>query len=366
MHTNIEKLIDMASETSSWSSPIVIYGAGNKGREVCRLLLAQGHAVAGFIDSHAKPGQFCEGLPVQTADEWRLANRPQTHTVVVAIHNYAVDMQALLHSIDSMGFMRVVNMVEFYNQFPGGLPHHYWLCPRAFYLPYKAEIQSLFEIIKDEASLRLLQAILAFRLSGDYTVLPQPSQEDQYRPTGLPRWPEPLRFVDCGAFVGDTIEQFAEEGYRFEAILAFEPDVENYQALVKTAHRFGFSICIPCGVSGKMEQVRFLSGGGGSSHIAKEGEGNVIVQCVSLDEAIGGFCPGFIKMDIEGAEIDALHGAYRLISEHRPGLAISVYHHPAHLWQIPLLIASWNLGYQFYLRMHGHSTFDVVLYAIAE
>jgi len=71
-----------------------------------------------------------------------------------------------------------------------------------------------------------------------------------------------------------------------------------------------------------------------------------------------------IKTDIEGAEPDALLGTRKLISEHLPGLAISIYHRPEHLWQIPLLVYQIaGNQYQHYLRSHAFSDFDIVLYA---
>ena len=89
-----------------------------------------------------------------------------------------------------------------------------------------------------------------------------------------------------------------------------------------------------------------------------------MIQCVSIDEALPSYRPTLIKMDIEGAEPDALQGAAKTIATTRPALAISIYHDPAHLWQLPLLIHSWQLDYRFHLRMHGESSFDTVLYAL--
>ena len=98
--------------------------------------------------------------------------------------------------------------------------------------------------------------------------------------------------------------------------------------------------------------------------------GDHTVPVVSLDLMFANFnfskdCNGtLIKMDIEGSEYDALIGGKKIIRNIRPGLAISVYHKPSDLWELPLLISSWNLEYDFYLRSHQYNGFDVVLYAI--
>lgn len=73
----------------------------------------------------------------------------------------------------------------------------------------------------------------------------------------------------------------------------------------------------------------------------------------------------FIKMDIEGAELEALKGSKRIISEYTPYLAICIYHNVTHFWEIPLLIKEYSANYDFYVG--HHSDFDVnetVLYAI--
>jgi hypothetical protein len=69
-------------------------------------------------------------------------------------------------------------------------------------------------------------------------------------------------------------------------------------------------------------------------------------------------------LDIEGAELDALQGARRLIEKNRPGIAVCLYHFPHHLWAIPLWLAELDLRYRFYYRAHEHCTFETVLYAL--
>jgi len=81
-----------------------------------------------------------------------------------------------------------------------------------------------------------------------------------------------------------------------------------------------------------------------------------------LDDALPIFRPTVIKMDIEGAEYAAMMGGRRMIEQHRPGLAISVYHQAEHLWTIPLLAQDWLKGGRHYLRMHAHNAFELIYY----
>ena len=93
-------------------------------------------------------------------------------------------------------------------------------------------------------------------------------------------------------------------------------------------------------------------------------DGGQSIQMISIDGAFPDWGPTLIKMDIEGGEYSALIGASKTITRYRPGLALSAYHLPTDLWRLGLLINSMDLGYQFYLRSHGYSSFDTVLYAI--
>jgi len=191
--------------------------------------------------------------------------------------------------------------------------------------------------------------------------LPLASPADQYTPADLPRWKSPMRLIDCGAYNGDTVAILSQSGYSFDAIVAFEPDPANFIRLAERVRAHGPAFCFPCGVSDSIGQVRFQSGDGMGSRESEDG--NVTIQCVSIDEALGGFKPTHIKMDIEGAEIDALRGARRTIEGSRPSLAIATYHQPDHMWEIPRLIDSWNLGYRFEIRGHAYNSYETDLYA---
>ena len=59
---------------------------------------------------------------------------------------------------------------------------------------------------------------------------------------------------------------------------------------------------------------------------------NEIIETISIDELLGGKRASYIKMDIEGAELQALLGAEQTIRKYKPKLAISVYHNRYDIW----------------------------------
>jgi FkbM family methyltransferase len=72
----------------------------------------------------------------------------------------------------------------------------------------------------------------------------------------------------------------------------------------------------------------------------------------------------FIKMDIEGAELQALQGAIKTIKKFRPKLAISIYHKPpTDYFEIPEFLLSLEVGYHLYIRHYTIHAEETVLYA---
>jgi FkbM family methyltransferase len=169
-----------------------------------------------------------------------------------------------------------------------------------------------------------------------------------------------MRLIDCGAFNGDTIQGLLEEGYTIDAALALEPDPDNFNQLANALPDINV-INIPCGAAKDLAQFYFDDGMGMGSKM--DPSGSKLIQCVSLSKLAPRFSPTLIKMDIEGAEVEALEGAKELIRSYTPGLAIAIYHEPDHIWKIPLMIQEWDLGYELYIRTHERNSFGTILYA---
>lgn len=83
-----------------------------------------------------------------------------------------------------------------------------------------------------------------------------------------------------------------------------------------------------------------------------------------MDELIPGAEVSLIKMDIEGAELQALIGGMHTIIRNKPKLAISLYHKRDDMFKIPLLIHNFCPAYRLYIRHHCTTFSETVLYAI--
>jgi FkbM family methyltransferase len=344
-----------------------IYGAGNAGKDLFQALLLRDIAVQCFLDQRAKPGEHWRGVPIYPPDAQELlAGRPEDCCVLVAIFNRGVEIPPIVRNLRALGYGRIMNFLDVHAELANELGDRFWLTARSFYRDQQIQIEQCDALWADEESRDLYQAILKFRLTRDYGVLPSPDLHQQYFSASVPGWKTPLRFVDCGAYDGDTLQR-ASEKKTLEAVAAFECDPESYKKLaayIRQNRRNLPTECFswPCGVWSHTTLLPF-SGAGLESSCFSPGTG-ITVSCVAIDQAIPFFRPTLIKMDVEGAEVEALWGARQIIQEYKPGLAICLYHRPEHLWQIPLLVHQWDCDYMFYLRSHGHSGFELVLYSV--
>lgn len=172
-------------------------------------------------------------------------------------------------------------------------------------------------------------------------------------------------FVDCGPYDGDSIIEFFMhvENMNLKSCkaYAFEPDKINYEKVLKNIRKYGLDNVevFNCGVANvnsklDMEEIQ------NCRHVNEHYK----IEMNKLDDVIGDEKITFIKMDIEGFELDALKGAEKTIKKYKPKLAISVYHNSSDLYEIPLYLKLIVPEYKFFLRHHSYNTiWETICYA---
>lgn len=185
-------------------------------------------------------------------------------------------------------------------------------------------------------------------------------------------------FIDAGCFNCQTSIRFAEWcSGKYSKIIALEPDDKNFlscKTMVQTRpiermeliHAGLSNVSGTAKFSANANSSSFLIEGDCSREMQKLGHisGNVEeIHTVALDDMDIGEKIGFIKMDIEGAEYQALQGAKRTLLRDKPLLAISVYHRKGDVLAIMDYLHETVPEYRFWLRHYSPIGLETVLYA---
>lgn len=239
-------------------------------------------------------------------------------------------------------------------------------------LRHKTDYLKVCDMLSDNESKRIFKRVLQNRVSGlenlTYDIY---SRQQYFREEFRELFGKNEVLLDCGAYIGDSIDIFMEymksDGYN--CIYAFEMDSDNYEILRSNFHGKDDNIHLfNYGVGNKNETVWYTRNLESSSYVRDVIQDNAVQgEVVNYDSFSENNpeieCdPTIIKMDIEGAEMDALFGMEKTILRSRPKLFISIYHLQDDLWRIPLYIQSILPEYSFYIRHHTAFHADTVLY----
>jgi len=190
---------------------------------------------------------------------------------------------------------------------------------------------------------------------------------EQYRLPGIVE-PQKGDFVlDIGAGFGETSLWFSKYVSEVGKVFTFEPSGYNFKILEENIRRNEVKNIEPvkAGV-GKEEGEAAILGAGGSAFVSDTNSSGYRIPIATIDNFVRRKDlqkVDFIKMDIEGMELEALLGAQETIKTYRPRLAICVYHKGDDLLTIPKYLRSLIPEYNLYLRHATPSWTDTVLFA---
>ena len=359
------------------ANDVIIYGGGGFHSRFAGSLRDAGVRVVLVIDQYTEMKEV-GGVPIVRLDDARIDRSLPVHVCVAA------SSDRIARQLRELGHEHVYDFAQSVRRFPGMLdaflPSMPWYgCGEG--LVDEAAMAALEDRLEDERSKEVLHAVRDFRRHLDADHYLESDGQLQYFPDDVPLFEgvEELRFVDCGAFTGDTLDVLMAygESHRLpvRSVCLFEPERRNFAALNErvAAHASAdrHIVTIPCGAWSESLVLKIASDGASSSVVTAEDDAHGAdpsslqdVSVVRLDHAVRGMRPNYIKMDIEGAERAALRGAADVLLSYRPALAVCLYHAADDLWQIPRLVDELCPGYAFYLRSHSDLGLETVLYAL--
>lgn len=217
---------------------------------------------------------------------------------------------------------------------------------------YENELQTVYNILEDEKSRQTFSDVINFRLSGkiDY-LMDYTTREEVF--SDIIKLSDNETYLDLGAYNGDTILEFLETvNYKYDKIIGLEPNIKNFRRLTRNTSTIKNLDIYNYASWDKNETLLFSSGAGRMSTIQENTTGKFKeVQAIPVDSLFTkqDTLPTFLKMDVEGAEKQAIKGCENII-KNGSKLAISLYHRNEDIFSIPLQIKELYPNYRFYIR----------------
>lgn len=228
------------------------------------------------------------------------------------------------------------------------------------FLRNEGKFEKVYSQLGDLESKKIFSKLIDFRLNQNLSTIAD-FREDfsrQYFDDCLQLKWNSETFFDIGGFEGETTLAFLDRAGPESRALVFEPETENFERCKRNLSHLPtaevFNVALSDGNSAGL-----MVGAGSNARVeTSSGSGAILPRLDNYRAAK----PTFIKIDVEGHEIQVLSGAERVLAQMSPKLAISTYHQPDHFWRIPELVWSMQPGYTLLLRHYTESIYESVYY----
>ncbi|MCR5678131.1 MAG: FkbM family methyltransferase [Agathobacter sp.] len=359
----IFRYINLESKNVDYTKKrVIIYGRGVASIRAIMELKGLGANVIGVVDSFSKNEGFFAGIKVIS---FASIEDKDDLVIYIAVNNEEYKRD-ILYKLESKNFKKttVVCKGVIYGAWEYNLDKMTDLINKS-----QEKINFILQNLADEQSNKVFSNLISYRRTNDHRLL-----EDIYETGHKQYFPQndfwkiekDEVFIDAGGFDGLSTIDFAEwtKGQYKKSIILEADDfmykickemirihaLERVELIKKAVYSGSTTLCF--------DNSNCLSGSGNISDSGIEK-----IESISIDELNTESAITFIKMDIEGAEMEALIGAEKTIEKNHPKLAISIYHKADDLWEIPYYLMKKYPFYKFYMRHYTPYTTETIIYA---
>lgn len=356
--TNV--ILDRLQQAKKEGRKIYIYGYGEMGRIVERALKDYNISIEAFcIDAAFYNENIVGNIPVLSIEQViSSANQAKRPIVVIAFRDYNAEKLEQLEQ-----FVDIINK-DVFSFHTVNNRRDAW--GNTFFEEYSQKLSEIYDMLSDDKSRETMVAFLYQKMTGKLEYLENIYQSNQYYDRDIINFEKIHTYVDCGAYDGDSFLAFVDNykkntGKVFEEkAYLLEPDERNFKKLVVNCSLYKNCSFCKAGAWSERKTLVFSSEG---TFSGVTDYGDITIEADTIDNLTMERAD-FIKMDIEGSELEALRGAENTIRKCHPILAICVYHKCDDLWVIPEYIYKLDSTYCFYLRAYSKYSQELVLYAI--
>ncbi|WP_144678204.1 FkbM family methyltransferase [Desulfitobacterium sp. LBE] len=339
--------------------PLILYGYGVYSSTIISLCNELGIEIDAICDSY-KTGIYGD-MGMEIISPERLKNEFRGANIIISSNMFSDEIKKSLLSLgfsDTQIYLPTISKVSFVH-------------PQEFINEHLEGYEWAYHFFTDDNSKKVLLDRIRMYFTGIELV--RTSAGPEYFDPEIIKLHSNEVFIDGGCYIGDTVQEFTRQlrikntgGHKH--IYSFEPDIEAYNKALNNLGEIE-NIDLFCkGLWSCDTELKFYSDGGNGSSTFANRVNTISVPVISLDSFLGdkphGELPTFIKMDIEGAEKEALMGAQKIIREKHPKLAICAYHKPEDIYELPKLIYDIDPTYKFYLHQCENGIYGTILYAI--
>lgn len=346
--------------------PVILYGAGNLGKMAKDFFDYLNIPFLYVIDKNAdryRTDEYWQNIKIIHPDDVKETDKKNCLLVICIVTIPLIGLQSELKNSGWKDTAFFYDVSEAYcDRYP--LSNGWFL--GKFSEKEKKSIKKVYSLLVDDISRAYYIQFLAWRklrieLLFDGLKINKDSRFFVPEITGILGDSEV--FIDCGAHKGFVIEKFLRiVNNVYKEIYAIEPDCANLEILETRLKNIPNTITIKCALSDKNGEGRFCQGLDFASKLNKLGKDNV--KIATLDSL--NIPATFIKIHLEGGELDALRGMVNTIQKYRPIITVTIYHNPDGVWKIPLFLISNAKNYKYYMRLHSWGGTGAVFYAIPE
>ena len=337
-------MLDFIKEkTTAWEYlrdcglPIFIYGMGDGALKILKVFKEYGIAASGFFasDDYYRAHVF-EGHYVHTLSQ--IEEYLDEFVVVLA---FAAGYERLYNHINEIAKRYTLLAPDVPVAGDGLFTYEYctW---------HKKEINRVYNMLADEKSRSVFSDIINFKISGKIEYLNNCTTPNSEVFEKLISLSDDEVYVDLGAYNGDTVQEFLDiTKNQYKSIHAFEPNIKNFKRMLKRVGNEHENIYYYNGAAwSNGGELSFTDGAGRMTMVKEDGEKTV--PCYAVDESIKEQAT-LIKLDVEGAEREAIIGAKRQIASGAK-IICALYHRNEDMFAIPLQLLEINPRLKFYIR----------------
>lgn len=340
----LQEHISVWEKLQTTRKPIILYGMGNGADKIIDWCEANGVKVSGIFatDEFVRYQQF-RGFIVRKYSDI-ISEFGDDILIVIAFASERPEVLARFRELAGLHETVAPHLPLFQET---DVVSRVWL------EKYASQLQQAYALLADAQSRQVFAATLNYKLSGKITYLFDCATNRNEDLRTVFTWQEGESYLDLGAYNGDTIQEFLSLAPHPQQIIAVEPDRRNCRKLRAWAEAESVSCEVhECGIWDTQTELAFSDSGGRQSSFCSKPKNTVAVA--TIDNIVGNRPLTYIKMDVEGAEKQALAGGKRTIQAHMPKMFLAAYHYDNDLWILPLMLKELNPNYKIYLRKHPY------------